>query len=566
MKNLYVLCFFLIGLNFTLNGCCGMEFYSLTELLVSQEDQRSIMIVNVDSSWIDGRGYFYNRAKVDEVFRYPPKSDQILIRTGIQNSSAGGQLLHPGMYLLVSGSKDGQVYGGFVCDVFSTPLGKDYRRAATLSIIRKYYKLVKEKYTGNLELSLDGNTFAQGTLKNGVPDGKWTHYDFPLYKSDELYLKSIAHYSNGQLHGEVTKIQLGNQTRTIKIQYDAGKILKEQTSIKGTVSDFNTFETEYEYHPDYYLKTSITRTGEDTMHSEKTNLFLNLPYSSSLGYLQTLHGHIRNYHKNGALKEEGEYWWGAKVGIWQYYDTDGTLTEKVYKKPNKPSDGITFFHSTGKIATRGQIKNNVPHGLWKKYFANGKLSFSAQLKYGKFHGVVSKYRSQQFTKWEQTEYHEGLKHGAYYTFAKKDGTTKTATGQYENGKKIGEWKQYYDDGQIKEECTFIDDFNHGSFISYYENGDLKNKCTFVKGVKHEDYIEYNKDGLIYEKGTYHLGQRIGTWKVYNKFRDFYTICDYGQEIKSVFSRNNNYGDECTYEDREGNSIHKEEIKYRKRMK
>lgn len=41
-------------------------------------------------------------------------------------------------------------------------------------------------------------------------------------------------------------------------------------------------------------------------------------------------GPIRQFHPNGKLKAKGNYkHWKRKVGTWEYFDTDGQLTETV---------------------------------------------------------------------------------------------------------------------------------------------------------------------------------------------------------------------------------------------
>jgi len=127
------------------------------------------------------------------------------------------------------------------------------------------------------------------------------------------------------------------------------------------------------------------------------------------------------------------------------------------------------------------------------------------------------------------------------------------SGQYENGKKIGEWKQFDPKGNIVNETNhsnkassnyskkeyyksngsknikssvFYDNkTNKGTYEKYYPNGQLKLKSvlknkskigstiTYLEGGK---YVEYYEDGTLKVVGQKEADAKKGLWKWYNE--------------------------------------------------
>jgi antitoxin component YwqK of YwqJK toxin-antitoxin module len=43
----------------------------------------------------------------------------------------------------------------------------------------------------------------------------------------------------------------------------------------------------------------------------------------------------------------------------------------------------------------------------------------------------------------------------------------------------GEYKYYYESGQLEEKCYYVDDKKNGECELYYETGQLKNKYYYI---------------------------------------------------------------------------------------
>jgi len=108
----------------------------------------------------------------------------------------------------------------------------------------------------------------------------------------------------------------------------------------------------------------------------------------------------------------------------------------------------------------------------------------------------------------QISYVKGIKEGKATWSAKKG--VNTIEGAYKNGKKYGLWQEFYSNGIVKEEGSYID--GEGTVINYDKKGvklsegevsnDIKNGIWFIfeKGKKVKQ-ITYNKGEIIEEKAV-----------------------------------------------------------------
>ena len=88
------------------------------------------------------------------------------------------------------------------------------------------------------------------------------------------------------------------------------------------------------------------------------------------------------------------------------------------------------------------------------------------------------------------------------------------SGNYKN--KFEPYVEYYDNGKIKFEGTYVDNKEHGYFVYYHENGQIKEEGNYEDGVKKGKWIIYDKDGKVKEKGDYENGVKKGKWIIYDK--------------------------------------------------
>jgi len=67
-------------------------------------------------------------------------------------------------------------------------------------------------------------------------------------------------------------------------------------------------------------------------------------------------------------------------------------------------------------------------------------------------------------------------------------------GRFENGKRVGPWVTYWENGQLSLRCDYKKGKEEGPWIAYHDNGELLMKGDYKDG-KREDYWEFfNEDG------------------------------------------------------------------------
>ena len=73
---------------------------------------------------------------------------------------------------------------------------------------------------------------------------------------------------------------------------------------------------------------------------------------------------------------------------------------------------------------------------------------------------------------------------------------------YIDDKKCGEYTYYYDCGQIKKKCNYVDGLLCSECIDYYTNGQIRMKCNYVNGLLCGECIDYYTNGQIKMKCNY----------------------------------------------------------------
>ena len=94
--------------------------------------------------------------------------------------------------------------------------------------------------------------------------------------------------------------------------------------------------------------------------------------------------------------------------------------------------------------------------------------------------------------------------------------TNPAVGQSINGRKEGEWKTYYTNGQLAKIETYLNDTLNGQLYFYDEKGKIKGKQFYRMGVKVDSSLMYFTNGQAnIEERKDSTGNTQGLFKVYH---------------------------------------------------
>jgi antitoxin component YwqK of YwqJK toxin-antitoxin module len=294
-----------------------------------------------------------------------------------------------------------------------------------------------------------------------------------------------------------------------------------------------------------------------------------LPFAASAQDNLNPNGYNIFYYPNGVKSSEGTLVNGKPDGYWKSYNEKGTLVSEGNRK-NFLLDSVWIFYSTsGDKSMEISYKEGKKHGLKKQYFndetvveewkedtlinaikayyLSGELKRLTPLVDGKPQGlekefnkvgvviVVSKYFAGILGKREFINRTDkfGLKQGNWKYFW--DNGNLQMEGSFQNDKKKGYFKYYDDYGNFK----YVEKYDNDVLVVdapetrqmdvrtvYHPNGKPAITATYYKGVPDGVRREFNEDGIVikgyvftngvlrYEGITDEDGKRQGLWKEY----------------------------------------------------
>lgn len=236
-----------------------------------------------------------------------------------------------------------------------------------------------------------------------------------------------------------------------------------------------------------------------------------------------IYGIIKGIYRKDALSIIARNDWEFEI----LFDTDESLKEELEFK-NSPR----FFVLTG----TGRIYENIfqanivgNNGIENEIFNTLKEIPKIPLENGE---------------WKEYYENKQLKEEGHYSNYEKTGIWKyyfengriKATGEYIHGKMNGEWKYYFENGEIELETNYVDNEGNGQTKLYYENGILRMEGTRI-GNKIVGVCKFYHDtGKLESKGSLNYnGNKTGIWVTYHENGSVYTEKEYedGKLLKII---------------------------------
>jgi len=97
-----------------------------------------------------------------------------------------------------------------------------------------------------------------------------------------------------------------------------------------------------------------------------------------------------------------------------------------------------------------------------------------------------------------------------------------------NGKENGEWRKFYPDGSVKEKREFKNGKKIGKYVAYWENGNKKLDYVFENDEYNGTCREWNRQGILIQEMNYKKGYEEGSQKMFydnGKIRSNYVMID-----------------------------------------
>lgn len=98
---------------------------------------------------------------------------------------------------------------------------------------------------------------------------------------------------------------------------------------------------------------------------------------------------------------------------------------------------------------------------------------------------------------------DGLKHGDFKMYFENGNIE--LQGQIDSNRNVGKWQYFYQNGQIESEGNFNFDHPDGKWIWYYSDGKRKEEGVYYNGVRVGMWFQYDSSGAVTHEHDYELG-------------------------------------------------------------
>ena len=431
---------------------------------------------------------------------------------GKEYNSYNDQMIFEGEYL--NGKRNG--------------IGKEYKD--NYLVFEGFYLNGKRNGKG-VEYTYIGNLKYEGEYLNGKRHGKGKIYSYPCdleFEGEFLNGKKWSGKGYDNKNNVIYNIKEGKGN--IKENYFEGEYLNGEKNGKGKEYYSNGV---IRFEGEYLKGKRWTGKGYD----EQNNLIYELKDGK---------GFVKDYDENGYLIYEGEYLNGEKNGKGKLY----AFRELIYEGGlfNGKRHGKGKDYSEQNLIFDGEYLYGERHGKGKEFNFDGEMTFEGEYFYdSKIKGKEYINKRLEYEgeflfdkKWNGKGYDENG--NVIYELKNGNGKIKEYTkygtliyeGDYLNGKNHGKGKEYdiysknlifegeylegkkwngkgYDKNNVSIEIK-----NGKGFMKfYYSNGQIKNDCEFLDGEIKGKVKQYDSDGQLLFEGEYLNGLRNGRGEEYN---------------------------------------------------
>ncbi len=98
---------------------------------------------------------------------------------------------------------------------------------------------------------------------------------------------------------------------------------------------------------------------------------------------------------------------------------------------------------------------------------------------------------------------------------------------FKNGERDGLTEQFYsDNGKLRISVNYKNGVLHGEYKQFYENGNIYAETYYNEGVINGNFKDYYENGVLRFAGEYKNGLQDGTWKYYTENKILKSIIEY----------------------------------------
>ena len=104
-------------------------------------------------------------------------------------------------------------------------------------------------------------------------------------------------------------------------------------------------------------------------------------------------------------------------------------------------------------------------------------------------------------------------------------------GEYLEGLKIGEWTEFFEDGNKKAIRNFSIGKKDGFFEIFFNDGKTKLRGEYLGGKENGEWAEHREDGKLIYVGNYKVGELDGRWQNFHDNGRLYSMGFYVDGLK-----------------------------------
>lgn len=263
------------------------------------------------------------------------------------------------------------------------------------------------------------------------------------------------------------------------------------------------------FYPDGQVRHSVRydsngkRQGEALTYSEGGVVIKRSNYLDDL-----LEGRQSTYHNNGKLAQSYDWHQGQRVdGEYLEYDEDGKLAGRITYRANLPDGPIVSYYPDGRIKDRGQFVAGKKVGPSPSYYPDGTLESTVDYVDNQPQGWQVQYHPNGKVKQKQFNDEHGTQRS--YALWNEQGVHTLQWQWDEQHREQGDFKEWYDNGQLKDHKIYKDAKLEGPVVTWYENGQMESSTDYQDGKEHGWMRLWNKDGSLQSECRYQAGARQG---------------------------------------------------------
>lgn len=348
--------------------------------------------------------------------------------------------------------------------------------------------------------------------KNGERTGNWKWYH------DNLKIKELASFKDGNLHGENTMFHRNGQL-WIKGFYKDGELTGEFLlyNANGALEQKKHFEegklngtfTSY-FNVGEEIPEFVIPYKEDKVQDKVTEYFSNGNLYSTIPFKDgNRHGIQKIYHLNGNVKSEIAYVDNKIHGDYKTYFLDGNISEQGTYKYDLLNGPYTTHYPDGTLESEAAYLDGSLNGSYTYYDDDGKKHYFYNYK----KGDIIDYK---FFNKKGEVLKEGKRRGGefYYNGFAANGNL-TSEGLYDvSGGRKGEWKYYGQNGNLLGKGIFENNLTQGIYTGFYPDGVTEWIGNYKNDTLVGYYANYHINGKIENQGGYKNGMQQGEWRFY----------------------------------------------------